>query len=393
MTLPRPTTSLLALSLLVAAIAAAPAGAVSSGTTLPIAQAPYVVSINDNCTGTLISPTRVLTAGHCLDGSSASDARVVIGADNHLLAEEQRAAFSVPIAGFSVHPGFRELFPFAHKSPVNAIAINDVGIVLLRKPVTTVAPVRLAGGADGALQAPGTSASIIGYGDVVPPAPLSTTPSPSNAAAAASAGSADRSRRRYLRAGLSKGDPGLDAVHDQPGTAGSRRSPRPARATAAARSSRRRQAAPSRSASRSSGPEVMNGACGQLHLPNVSMRVSSFMSFINSHYPVIEPYTVHSGAPGGLRRFAAGASVAGTVQVAHTVICKVAKLGGARATLSYTWALVQNTDRVVARGQKLKITSALYNSAKSPRRLMCTATARNAGGSLKLSSGSRRLLQ
>ena len=46
------------------------------------------------------------------------------------------------------------------------------------------------------------------------------------------------------------------------------------------------------------GPEVMDGACGQLHLPNVSMRVSSFTSFINSHYPVIEPFTVHAGAPG-----------------------------------------------------------------------------------------------
>ena len=46
-----------------------------------------------------------------------------------------------------------------------------------------------------------------------------------------------------------------------------------------------------------------------------------------------------------------------------------------------------------ARGEKLKITSALYRSATSPRRLFCTATARNAGGSLKLVSGSQRLLQ
>jgi hypothetical protein len=30
------------------------------------------------------------------------------------------------------------------------------------------------------------------------------------------------------------------------------------------------------------------------HLPNVSMRVSSSASFINSHYTVIEPFTAHA---------------------------------------------------------------------------------------------------
>src|SRR5262249_3522649 len=56
---------------------------------------------------------------------------------------------------------------------LNAIAVNDVGLILLKKPLTTVKPVRVAGAGDAALEAPGTMANLIGYGETAAGAPKS----------------------------------------------------------------------------------------------------------------------------------------------------------------------------------------------------------------------------
>src|SRR6476620_10269526 len=109
----------LVLAVLVTAIAAAPAQAVSGGATLPFAQAPYVAWLGEQCTGTLISPTRILTAAHCLDGQDVADARVLVGVDGNTLTRGV-SRLAVPVRGYAVHPGFKLAFPFADKSPQDA---------------------------------------------------------------------------------------------------------------------------------------------------------------------------------------------------------------------------------------------------------------------------------
>jgi secreted trypsin-like serine protease len=383
---PKPKLSAL-LALLVVPIAAAPAGAVSGGAALPIAQAPYVAWLGGRCTGTLISPTRILTAGHCLDGRSATDEQLLVGVDGNLLSDKQRAALAIPVAGYSVDPKFGESFPFAHDDPSNAIAVNDVGLILLKKPITTIEPVRVAGAGDTALEAPGVQASVIGYGITAPdpvigvPAahPLQQGTMPVIGASACA--------QAYPHAIRSSMGCSEDLAHHTPviqACAGDSGGPVVVSTPAG----------PVQIGVTSWGAETMDGACGEKLLPDVYMRTAAFTSFIDQKRPVIEPFTLRRGR-GGFR--AASAKIVGTARVGHTVTCTTPKLGGAPYKLSYTWSEprgVAVVDLPGATKQTLRITRSVYRHAqKESRRLFCTATARNAGGSLSMPSGSVPLKQ
>src|SRR4051812_47397000 len=153
------------------AVAAVPAGAVSGGHKAAIADTPYVAWLPSGCTGTLIAPDRVLTAGHCLEGFSPLGFSVLVGQDGNALVHAGEDRFTlaiehggIPARGLAIHPGFRESFPFAHRSPQNAIALDDVGVILLARPVTGIQPVTLSAASDRAVQRIGGRGSVFGYG-------------------------------------------------------------------------------------------------------------------------------------------------------------------------------------------------------------------------------------
>src|SRR3954465_8277967 len=104
-------------------VLAAPAGAVSGGKRAKVADVPFIAALPEGCTGTLIAPDRVLTAGHCLDDFPASSISVIVAQDGNVLNDGKGGRFTtarehgIPAAGFSVHPKFKESFPFAHTSP------------------------------------------------------------------------------------------------------------------------------------------------------------------------------------------------------------------------------------------------------------------------------------
>jgi hypothetical protein len=354
--------ALLAAGLALASVAT-PAGAVSGGKKKAIADAPYIAWLPNGCTGTLIAPDRVLTAGHCLDAFTPVGFSVLIGVDGNALVSPGGNNFAaaiahggIPAAGFAIEPRFKESFPFAHKSPQNAIAQYDVGIILLSRPVTDIAPVKLG---DRAAEKVGETASLFGYG--------LTGSGPTSFARSLRGGdmtviSASACAKAYPHAIIASEICGQDLkkhaplIQACPGDSGGpfiRQTPQ----------------GPVQIGITSWGPEVKDAKCGTQHLPGVYMRTSSFSAFINEPNPVIEPF------PTGDAPYP---TVSGVAKVGETLTCNPPPMGGSPAKLTYKWIF---DNKVISTKQTATATRAMVN-----RSVGCNITARNASGHFEMSA-------
>lgn len=156
------------------ALAMSPAGrpAVVGGTPIAIADSPWQVLVlvgsgnrRELCSGSLISPTTVLTAGHCLSGVDPGTVKVWSGVSKSSAPADSKA---VPVADLVVHPGYDS----------ESLA-NDIALIHLAKPVDLTKDARvialpIAQGA-GDWPAAGTPALISGWGATSTNGPSSET--------------------------------------------------------------------------------------------------------------------------------------------------------------------------------------------------------------------------
>ena len=104
-------------------LGAAPAHAVVGGERVAPADVPWFAFVGP-CGGTLVGPDRLLTAAHCVQGRSAAE-----------LGQTEVNGELRTITKVALHPNSR------HRNGRNVL--DDVAIVQLDRPVTSVAPVTL----------------------------------------------------------------------------------------------------------------------------------------------------------------------------------------------------------------------------------------------------------
>ena len=127
------------------------------GTPADPAQWPSAVAIfrkgHMHCSGSLVGPTKVLTAAHCVDGFNLANFQVIVGRPD---LRNVTAGQTIPVASGRVHPDFEQT------------ALHDVGVLNLAQPASAP-PLALATPEQSAATIfPGAALRVAGYGATKP---------------------------------------------------------------------------------------------------------------------------------------------------------------------------------------------------------------------------------
>jgi secreted trypsin-like serine protease len=116
------------------------------------------------CTGTVLSSTKVLTAGHCTNDMTFGDTEVIAGRDT-LPADFTDLGGGGTVVGVSSVWTHQSFDLNAIETTTDAVPVADVSILTLKQPLPgAYTPISLVAQGDQTPYASGTSATAIGYG-------------------------------------------------------------------------------------------------------------------------------------------------------------------------------------------------------------------------------------
>lgn len=138
-------------------------GKIIGGTAVPDGKYKFITALLDKtrpgttfdkqfCSGTLIDNNGVLTAAHCVDGTSASSLQVTVG--RTVLDSDQGQVRNV--SRIFIHPSWNS----------NTFAY-DAAVLKLSSPVSGIAPIKLATSSQNFLETPGRNATVAGWGNTI----------------------------------------------------------------------------------------------------------------------------------------------------------------------------------------------------------------------------------
>ena len=104
------------------------------------------------CGGSLIAPSYVLTAAHCVAGAKTESIAVVVGQSAFGSGQGETRT----LTAIMIHPGFNQ-----------RTLGNDVAVLQLNAPVLSITPAARVGAGDSSFDVSGTPLTVVGWGNTV----------------------------------------------------------------------------------------------------------------------------------------------------------------------------------------------------------------------------------